>query len=468
MFALDVARCVTVALSLLAVLGQGGPGDTPLPPPPTAAAPFSVAGSLHQFLPAPTPWNETKAEVLFGEFRRLCRGTEAGRLLRAALEEVERGPDPEHRLFWHPYAAGTRAVGSFFRRWLKYAPVPDVADVADDVPNGPGFYMVQWDYLANTEAGLELTHGHSAFKGWFLAFLGLHAEWLNSPESNTTMGQWMEYRGTSRHPFRIEDYEVPPGGFQTFNQFFLREFKDPDQTRPLGGAADPGAIVSPNDGGLFFLADGSALPGKRGDVFDVRGTFPVHGRRFVGGTLLDSLLWLTDYHHFVAPVGGRIVEEGDYMGSYNYDFGARCQATDDDGAEPLLDSPRHDGGNGSSQHTSFRPETGRAGWYKNMSGHRRYNWVIDTGIDQIGLVGMSAIGFWDVGSIAMDLPPPGEGQFLSRGDRVGHFNFGASSIVLAFEPRANISWAVDGMDLSGPERPTPVRIKQQIGQAWLG
>jgi hypothetical protein len=32
------------------------------------------------------------------------------------------------------------------------------------------------------------------------------------------------------------------------------------------------------------------------------------------------LLWFTDYHHFQAPVNGKIVYQGMYNGSYNYDF----------------------------------------------------------------------------------------------------------------------------------------------------
>lgn len=56
------------------------------------------------------------------------------------------------------------------------------------------------------------------------------------------------------------------------------------------------------------------------DKFDVKDSFGQYGKFFVGGPLLDSLLWFTDFHHLLSPVSGRIVAIYDYPGSYNYDF----------------------------------------------------------------------------------------------------------------------------------------------------
>jgi phosphatidylserine decarboxylase len=56
------------------------------------------------------------------------------------------------------------------------------------------------------------------------------------------------------------------------------------------------------------------------DTFDVMEAFGPFGRYFVGGPLLDSLLWFTDFHHLMSPVAGKIVFMMDYPGSYNYDF----------------------------------------------------------------------------------------------------------------------------------------------------
>ena len=62
------------------------------------------------------------------------------------------------------------------------------------------------------------------------------------------------------------------------------------------------------------------LPGKSRDRFELKEALPGYGGSFLGGPLLDILLWFTDYHHFHAPVTGRVIHHGQYEGSYNYDF----------------------------------------------------------------------------------------------------------------------------------------------------
>ena len=119
-------------------------------------------------------------------------------------------------------------------------------------PENPGFYIDYWDYLANTKAGLKLNNEDKPFKRWFVRFLDMRGRWLNSPASASTIPAWMVYKGEDGHPFDIDDYDVPEGGFQTFNQFFLRNVKV--SVRPLCSAAsDPGVVVAPCDGGIFYL-----------------------------------------------------------------------------------------------------------------------------------------------------------------------------------------------------------------------
>jgi phosphatidylserine decarboxylase len=256
----------------------------------------------------------------------------------------------------------------------------------------------------------------------------------------------MHYNADGPHPFHLSDFIVPEGGFKTFNQFFLREF-DPKK-RSLAGPDDPTIIVSPNEGGTFFLDHDSVVPYKGTDYFDVQEVFPNYSKHFIGGPLLDSLLWYTDYHHFTAPVSGQVVEVQEYMGSYNYDF------DDFDPDDPTAPRPPTDGSD-------------RAGWYKDLASHRRFNWVIDTGDTNLGYVGMSAIGFLDIGSIAnLNIQ---EGDVVAKGQPMGHFNYGGSSIILAFEPGRRIDFKhvdKDGTkkNFSGPDNPVLLHIQEQIGK----
>ena len=342
---------------------------------------------------------------------------------------------PDRIGFWRPYVNGERSMRGFFKDWLIYAPAPE----------DPGFYIRRWDCLSNTGPGVFLTNEQEQFKAWIVKFLNLHGKFINSKESHGTIEAWVSYEGTEEHPFKLSEYVIPRNGFQTFNQFFLRELKD--GRRPIAGLNDRNIVVSPNDGGTFSLTNGAELPTKHGDQFHVERSFPgPNGRRFAGGPLLDSLLWFTDYHHFAAPVSGTVLEMHEYDGSYNYEF---------DNFDP-------------ENRFGQRPPEGsdRVGWYRSIPKHKRFNWIIDTGSEHLGYVGMSAIGFWGVGSITNLIPH--DGYILQKGEPMGHFNYGGSSIVLAFEPGNITDFTHVGgngeTSIRDADHPTVVLLGEQIGK----
>ena len=246
--------------------------------------------------------------------------------------------------------------------------------------------------------------------------------------------------------FDIRDFVVPEGGFQSFNQFFLRQLQDGQ--RPMcSDADDPRVVVSPCDGGVFFLTRGEqlggayALPGKSGDTFELKEAVPGFGGSFLGGPLLDILLWFTDYHHFHAPVSGTLIHQGVYEGSYNYDF------DNFDPNDPYAPKPPAD--------------SDRAGWYASLGKHKRYVWVFRT--EKLGLVAMIAIGFWGVGSIINEVP---EGATLRKGDYMGHFGYGGSSIVLAFEPGLDLEFVVGGRAVGDADHPTLMKVHQGLARSF--
>jgi hypothetical protein len=65
-----------------------------------------------------------------------------------------------------------------------------------------------------------------------------------------------------------------------------------------------------------------------------------------------------------------------------------------------------------------------------------------------------------------------EGATLKKGDRMGSFGYGGSSIVLAFEPNLDLQFGVvetkDGKsytsEVSGPDTPTLMQIQQCLGK----
>lgn len=303
--------------------------------------------------------------------------------------------------FWHGMTP--EQFPAFFDEWVHYNPTPD----------NPGMYIRHFDALANSEKG-NLLFNDNVFASWFIEFLDARGDYLDTPESAGTMGLWMA--DSSLH---LEDYVVPEGGFATFNQFFLRELKP--GARPLAGAGDPSVMVSPADGGIrrIYAEDLDSDFLVKRDVVNIRQALnnSIYADRFIGGDVVDILLWFTDYHHFHAPVSGEIIETGAYPGSYNYNF----EEVD---------------------------------WYRDLARHKRVCYLIDS--EDFGLVAMIPVGFWGVGSIISEHQT---GDYVEKGDELGHFAYGGSSILLVFEPGA--------IDFDPPvgSDDSPCAVRAQIGVA---
>jgi len=335
------------------------------------------------------------------ELKQLIRTTPSlKRQIEQALES------PSKRSYW--YGKEIDDFVAFFEKWLVYNPLPEA----------PGKYIRPFDELANSGGG-EILFNNNIFSSWFIAFVDARGEYLKTAASSSTLDKWVAYQDV-----HIDDYEVPEKGFGSFNDFFLRKLRQ--GARPLDGRGNPSVIVSPADGSLCEIYAknlDSNFKVKR-DVINIRQTLnnSQYAERFIGGKVFDILLWFTDYHHFHAPVAGSIVEIGEYSGSYNYDFA-------------------------------------HVDWYRELAKHKRTCYIIDS--EKFGLVAMIPVGFWGVGSIISEVKT---GDYIEKGQEMGHFGYGGSSILLVFEPGA-----VD-MSLPVPVRQSgdegyPVNVRQKIGNA---
>ncbi len=335
------------------------------------------------------------------ELRELIRTTPS---LKKHIEQALN--IPSETSYW--YGKKNDDFVSFFEEWLVHNPLPEA----------PGKYIRPFDELVNSGAG-DILFNNNVFSSWFIEFVNARGQYLKTKASGATLDKWMAYPDV-----HIEDYVVPEKGFVSFNDFFLRKLKE--GARPLGGKGIPSVIVSPADGSICEIyAKGldSNFKVKR-DVINVRQTLnnSSYAERFIGGKVFDILLWFTDYHHFHAPVSGKIVEIGEYAGSYNYDFA-------------------------------------NVDWYRELARHKRTCYIIDS--RKFGLVAMIPVGFWGVGSIINEVQT---GDYVEKGQEMGHFGYGGSSILLVFEPGAVEMSLPVPVRTSGDEG-YPVKVGQMIGKA---
>jgi phosphatidylserine decarboxylase len=104
----------------------------------------------------------------------------------------------------------------------------------------------------------------------------------------------------------LDDYEVPPNGFETFDAFFTRRLKP--GARPLD--ADEEALLSPADGRIEdagVIEPGSTLRVKGrsysvGELLSDRWA----GSLYAGGQFAVVYLSPRDYHRVHVPVSGRV------------------------------------------------------------------------------------------------------------------------------------------------------------------
>lgn len=160
--------------------------------------------------------------------------------------------------FWIPYLRREKTMREFFEDWLYYTPIPGITKPTDgglqaydgfsrekyirDI-NGPGYYIEYYDLIANTIPGRELNFNTQTFQTWMTDFLNWHGKFLSTSESVapyeernaagiTPADIWIDYEAGGQHPYDIDNYIIPDGGFRHYTGIFLRNLKA--GSRPVG------------------------------------------------------------------------------------------------------------------------------------------------------------------------------------------------------------------------------------------
>ena len=207
-----------------------------------------------------------------------------------------------------------------------------------------------------------------------------------------------------------------PSHWRSFNQFFARNLKSPEQ-RPIAASADRSIVVSPVDAipqGLWAIdntsrvIDKSGIAVKTGTVQSVEqliGAKSKYKNAFAGGTFTHLFLDVGDYHHYHFPLSGVVKEVAIIPGK-----------------EMAGGKLTWDSANG---RYAFDPSS--IGW---QSLETRGCLILDT--EEYGLVALLPIGMSPVSSVAFE-PELKEGVRVRKGDMLGHFLFGGSDFVMVFQ-----------------------------------
>ncbi|MFH1654440.1 MAG: phosphatidylserine decarboxylase [Pseudomonadota bacterium] len=260
------------------------------------------------------------------------------------------------------------------------------------------------------------------FKNWMILYTQQYGAFLNSPQSANDLQSFIDDKG-----FVIENFTVPPGGFNNFNTFFCRYIRP--GKRPIGtktfpyenastglapnpkedrneihkNMADDNVITVPADSvyrGSWKISETDTITVSKGNTYNID-TLLQHSRyadRFKNGIFTHSYLTVLTYHRYHTPVRGTVLEtkviSGDVYASVTRDDQGHLGASDGTGYQ-------------------FTQERGLL--------------VMDS---PVGLVACLPIGMDVISSCNLSVD---EGDYLNKGDEFGNFLFGGSDMIMLFE-----------------------------------
>ncbi|MBE0646578.1 MAG: phosphatidylserine decarboxylase [Bacteroidales bacterium] len=260
------------------------------------------------------------------------------------------------------------------------------------------------------------------FKNWMILYAQQYGAFLNSPQSANDLQSFLDDRG-----FVIENFVVPPGGFNNFNTFFCRHIKP--GKRPIGtntlayvnspdglapnpkedpamihkNMADDNVITVPADSvykGWWKISDKGTITVSKGNTYSIDSLLEQtkYADRFRNGIFTHSYLTVLTYHRYHTPVRGTVLEtrviSGDVFANVLRDAKGNLGATD-------------------GTDYQFTQERGLL--------------VLDS---PIGLVACLPIGMDVISSVNFTVD---EGDYLNKGDEFGNFLFGGSDMIMLFE-----------------------------------
>lgn len=230
------------------------------------------------------------------------------------------------------------------------------------------------------------------------------------------------------HHLNVNEMLDPIESFKTFNEFFYRKLK-PD-ARPVDAPNDERIVVSAADSRSSFFPTVSKATEIwiKGREFSIKRLFgdayPQLVDLFVKGSLTIFRLAPQDYHRFHVPVSGVI-------------------------GKPILIK---------GEYYTVNPMAIRSSLDVYGENVRT---LVPIYTEQFGTVMMVCVGAMMVGSTVITAK---EGDHVKRGDELGYFKFGGSTIVTLFEP-GMVQFDADLVENSSHAVETLVRVGMSIGHA---
>ncbi len=316
--------------------------------------------------------------------------------------------------------------------------VKDMFDNLKDLPDGTinpwkgkdmkelYAFLNEWFYfLPNTKNGLDKIiefsmlyyHNPHGMKfileepgySWSLRFIEERGKYMDSPASAKGINTWLQ--DTS---IKHDDFVMPLDGFSSFNHFFTRDLKP--GARKIDALADNSVLVSPADGVINMINNDlkldTQIPTKGRMTLNLNALLAnsKYAKDFVGGTAMAVFLKPDNYHHYHAPIAGTVLEARETVGDRLFGM-------------PDIPDIINNG------NVAYNKD------YSVFENFRHGYLVIQT--EAYGKVGMIPIGLQTIGSVVFEerlkYIDDSQPQKIYKGEKVGHFAYGGSTVLLIFQ-----------------------------------
>lgn len=311
------------------------------------------------------------------------------------------------------------------------------------------FYTVLQPFMENGSGWSFFTN--EAVRPYFAEILKAYHANLETPASlaylNDSFGNWLS--ADAREYLSLDEYVYDPakphGGFKSWNEFFIRRFKNLDASRPLAPDPTGKVVISPVDGQVFLISKQV----QREAAFEIKGeqyyltdllAEPANSpllRPFVDGLAVQVVLMPFNYHRWHSPVTGKIKKVRTVPG---YFFAQPAPNQDYAQSFPFL------------SHINTRTIV-----------------FIEPENPAIGEMALIFVGLTEVSSCIATVK---EGDSVRRGDEIGHFAFGGSTCCILFDRSKLASLDItdnttlsNGSSGSGETLSNLVQVRQKIASA---
>lgn len=273
--------------------------------------------------------------------------------------------------------------------------------------------------------------------------------YLESPASLACLsdsdGNWLSEQAKRR--LSLDDYvydsSKPHGGFKSWNEFFTRQFKNIDASRPLEPDPTGKVVSSPVDGTVLNISQqvhrktAFELKGEEyylADLLAERDGSPLL-KPFIDGLAVQILLSPSDYHRWHAPVSGKVTKVHTVPG---YFFALPAPALPDEKNPPVT----------FMSHVNTRTIV-----------------FIEPENPAIGALALIFVGLTEVSSCSATVE---EGASVKRGQEIGHFAFGGSTCCILFDGSKIDPLSITGQgtaNASPDEKDNEVQVRAKIASA---